>query len=142
MSRGAVLAIDQGTTGSSALVFSAGGRVLGRAYSEFTQYFPRPGWVEHDPEEIWAVTLRVAREAMAAAGTAVRAMGVTNQRETVVVWDPETLEPLHRAIVWQDRRTSELWSAPQGIRGRRDGPPPDGPASRSLFLRNQAALAL
>lgn len=108
MSRGAVLAIDQGTTGSSALVFSAGGRVLGRAYSEFTQYFPRPGWVEHDPEEIWAVTLRVAREAMAAAGTAVRAMGVTNQRETVVVWDPETLEPLHRAIVWQDRRTSGL----------------------------------
>ena len=108
MSRGAVLAIDQGTTGSSALVFSAEGTVLGRAYSEFAQYFPRPGWVEHDPGEIWAVTVRVAREAIAAAGTEVHSVGVTNQRETIVVWDPETLEPLHRAIVWQDRRTSGL----------------------------------
>ena len=108
MSAGAVLAIDQGTTGSASLVISADGRVLSRAYSEFTQHFPRPGWVEHDAEEIRAVTVRVAREALAAAGTEVAALGVTNQRETVVVWDPETLQPLHRAIVWQDRRTTGL----------------------------------
>ena len=105
----AVLAIDQGTTGSAALVIAADGRVLSRAYSEFTQHFPQPGWVEHDAEEIWTVTVRVAREALAAAGGAeVRSIGVTNQRETVVVWDPETLQPLHRAIVWQDRRTTGL----------------------------------
>lgn len=108
MSAGAVLAIDQGTTGSAALVISADGRVLSRAYSEFTQHFPQPGWVEHDAEEIRAVTVRVAREALVAAGTEVRALGVTNQRETVVVWDPATLRPLHRAIVWQDRRTTDL----------------------------------
>ena len=108
MSRGAVLALDQGTTGSAALVLSADGRVLGRAYSEFTQYFPHPGWVEHDAEEIWRVTASVAREAIAAAGTEVTALGVANQRETVVVWDRETLKPLRRAIVWQDRRTSAL----------------------------------
>lgn len=108
MSAGAVLSIDQGTTGSAALVVSADGRVLGRAYSEFTQHFPQPGWVEHDAEEIWEVTVRVAREALAAAGTEVRSLGVTNQRETVVLWDPGTLKPLRRAIVWQDRRTSGL----------------------------------
>ena len=108
MSGGAVLAIDQGTTGSAALVVTADGVVAGKAYSEFTQYFPKPGWVEHDAEEIWRVTARVAREALAAAGTEVAAVGVTNQRETVVVWDRETLEPLHRAIVWQDRRTAGL----------------------------------
>ncbi len=108
MTAGAVLAIDQGTTGSAALVISADGRVLSRAYSEFTQHFPQPGWVEHDAEEIWAVTVRVAREALAAAGAEVHSIGVTNQRETVVVWDPGTLRPLHRAIVWQDRRTTGL----------------------------------
>lgn len=108
MSGGAVLALDQGTTGSAALVISAGGDVVAKAYSEFTQHFPRPGWVEHDPEEIWIVTARVAREAMAAANTGIAAVGITNQRETIVVWDPETLQPLGRAIVWQDRRTTGL----------------------------------
>ena len=108
MSGTGVLALDQGTTGSAALVITADGRVAGRAYSEFTQHFPRPGWVEHDAEEIWRVTARVAREAVAAARTEVVAVGVTNQRETIVVWDRETLKPLHRAIVWQDRRTAPL----------------------------------
>ena len=108
MSGGAVLALDQGTTGSSALVVTAAGEVVGRAYSEFTQHFPRPGWVEHDPEEIWSVTARVAREALAAAKVEVRSVGITNQRETIVVWDPATLKPLRRAIVWQDRRTAGL----------------------------------
>ncbi len=110
MSTPAVLALDQGTTGSTAMVLGADGRVLGHAYSEFSQHFPQPGWVEHDAEEIWQVTRRVGREAMAAAsGEAdVRAVGITNQRETVVLWDRETLQPVHRAIVWQDRRTAPL----------------------------------
>ncbi len=108
MSVPAVLAIDQGTTGSTSLVIGRDGQVLSRAYSEFTQHFPRPGWVEHDAREIWDVTRRVARDALAEAGDAdVRAVGITNQRETVVLWDRETLEPVHRAIVWQDRRTTD-----------------------------------
>ena len=104
-----ILAIDQGTTGTTCLVLSEDGRVLGRAYSEFTQYFPQPGWVEHDALEIWGVTHSVAREALDAAHEAdVRGIGVTNQRETIVLWDRETLEPVHNAIVWQDRRTAGL----------------------------------
>lgn len=102
-----VLAIDQGTTGSTCLVVRQDGRILGHAYSEFTQHFPEPGWVEHDANEIWDVTRRLARSALAEAdGADVRAIGITNQRETVVLWDRETLEPVHRAIVWQDRRTA------------------------------------
>jgi glycerol kinase len=104
-----ILAIDQGTTGSTCLVISREGQVLGRAYSEFTQHFPRPGWVEHDAEEIWNVTRGVAQEALESAIEAdVQGIGITNQRETVVLWDRETLEPVSRAIVWQDRRTSDL----------------------------------
>ncbi|MGE0159392.1 MAG: glycerol kinase GlpK [Gemmatimonadales bacterium] len=112
-----VLAIDQGTTGTTCLVIAADGRILGRAYSEFTQHFPQPGWVEHDASEIWEVSRRVAREALAAAragdraGADVRGVGITNQRETVVLWDRETLEPVARAIVWQDRRTAPLCRA-------------------------------
>ncbi len=105
-----ILAIDQGTTGSTALMLGEDGRIAARAYSEFTQHFPRPGWVEHDAAEIWQVTLGVAREAIAAAGitgAGVRAIGITNQRETVVAWDPHTGEPLAPAIVWQDRRTAD-----------------------------------
>jgi len=105
-----ILAVDQGTTGTTCLVFDREWRLVGRAYSEFEQHFPRPGWVEHDAAEIWEVTRRVAREALAAAGVDGReldAIGITNQRETVVAWDPESGEPLHRALVWQDRRTAE-----------------------------------
>jgi glycerol kinase len=102
-----ILAIDQGTTGTTCLVFDREGRVRGRAYSEFEQFFPRPGWVEHDAGEIWEVTRRVAAEAIAdAGGLELEAIGITNQRETVVAWDPETGEPIHRALVWQDRRTA------------------------------------
>lgn len=107
----AVAAVDQGTTGSTVLIVGEDGRVLARAYSEFTQYFPRPGWVEHDAAEIWSVTRDVLARALgdaAAAGARVEALGITNQRETVVVWDRETLEPVHRAIVWQDRRTTSI----------------------------------
>jgi glycerol kinase len=105
-----ILAIDQGTTGTTCLVFDTEGRIAGRAYSEFEQHFPRPGWVEHDAEEIWEVTRRVAAEAIAAAGiegAELEGIGITNQRETVVAWDPATGAPIHRALVWQDRRTAE-----------------------------------
>jgi glycerol kinase len=104
-----ILAIDQGTTGTTCIVFDREGRIAGRAYSEFKQHFPRPGWVEHDAGEIWAVTRRVAGEAIVGAGIEggeLDAIGITNQRETVVAWDPATGEPVHRALVWQDRRTA------------------------------------
>jgi glycerol kinase len=105
-----LLAIDQGTTGTSCLVFDLEGELMGRAYREFEQHFPRPGWVEHDASEIWDVTRAVAGEALEDAGVRdgeLEAVGITNQRETVVVWDPETGEPLHHALVWQDRRTAK-----------------------------------
>ena len=105
-----ILAIDQGTTGTTCLVFDDDGLVVGRAYSEFEQHFPRPGWVEHDANEIWEVTRRVGRAAIADAGiqgAELEAIGITNQRETVVAWDPASGEPVHHALVWQDRRTAE-----------------------------------
>src|SRR6476661_238576 len=105
-----ILAIDQGTTGTTCLVFDGEAELVGRGYREFGQHFPRPGWVEHDAAEIWEVTRAVAREALDDAGVRageLAAVGITNQRETVCVWDAETGEPLHRALVWQDRRTAE-----------------------------------
>jgi glycerol kinase len=102
-----ILALDQGTTGSTALVIHQDGTVLGRGYREFTQHFPQPGWVEHDPEEILRVSLEVIAEALAAAGERPAGLGITNQRETIVLWDRRTLRPVAPAIVWQDRRTSE-----------------------------------
>jgi glycerol kinase len=104
-----ILAIDQGTTGTTCIVFDEEGRPLGRSYSEFEQHFPRPGWVEHDAAEIWEVTRRVAVGALADAsvqGSELNGIGITNQRETVVAWDPRSGEPVHRALVWQDRRTA------------------------------------
>jgi glycerol kinase len=104
-----ILAIDQGTTGTTCIVFDGEGRPCGRAYSEFEQHFPRPGWVEHDANEIWECTRGVASSALEDAGCTgsdLAGIGITNQRETVVAWDCETGEPLHRALVWQDRRTA------------------------------------
>jgi glycerol kinase len=104
-----ILAIDQGTTGTTCFVFDEQGEPIGRAYREFTQHFPQPGWVEHDAREIWAVTQAVAGEALDDAGVRpgdLAAVGIANQRETVCVWDPASGEPLHNAIVWQDRRTA------------------------------------
>jgi glycerol kinase len=104
-----ILALDQGTTSSRALVVAADGSVVASAQREIAQHYPRPGWVEHDAEEIWATQLATATEAMARAGIApdqVAGLGVTNQRETVVLWDRATGQPLAPAIVWQDRRTS------------------------------------
>ncbi len=105
-----ILAIDQGTTGTTCIVFDEKGKIAGRAYSEFEQFFPRPGWVEHDAAQIWDVTRRVAGEALDAAGIdggGLQGIGITNQRETVVAWDRDSGEPLHRALVWQDRRTAD-----------------------------------
>jgi glycerol kinase len=101
-----ILALDQGTTGSTALVIHQDGSVLGRGYREFTQYFPRPGWVEHDPEEIFRVSLEAIGEALAGSRERPAGIGITNQRETVVLWDRRSLAPVAPAIVWQDRRTS------------------------------------
>ncbi len=106
-----VLALDQGTTSSRALVFGEDGRIVALDQHEFTQHFPRPGWVEHDPQEIWESQLRAARGALARAGASaadVRAVGITNQRETALVWDRATGEPIHRAIVWQSRQTAPI----------------------------------
>ncbi|MEO5904950.1 MAG: glycerol kinase GlpK [Gemmatimonadaceae bacterium] len=102
-----VLAIDAGTTGITCLVVSAEGKIVGRGYREITQYFPEPGWVEHDAAEIFARALAAARDALAQGAVTPDTIGVTNQRETIVVWNPKTGEPLARAIVWQDRRTAE-----------------------------------
>jgi glycerol kinase len=105
-----ILAIDQGTTGTTSIVFDERAEPIGRAYREFAQHFPRPGWVEHDPSEIWEVTAAVAAAALRDAGVRVgdvAALGIANQRETVCVWDPVSGEPLHNAIVWQDRRTAD-----------------------------------
>jgi glycerol kinase len=127
-----ILAIDQGTTGTTCLVFDRDAELIGRAYREFEQHFPKPGWVEHDATEIWEVTHAVAGEALGDAGIVdgeLDAVGITNQRETVCVWDPSTGEPLHRAIVWQDRRT-----AARCEQLRREG--------REQLVRERAGLVL
>jgi len=107
--RGIVLALDEGTTGATAVAVGTDGEIKGKGYREITQHFPQPGWVEHDANEIWEAVLATANEALEAAGARpvdVRAVGITNQRETLVLWDRRTLRPLSRAIVWQDRRTT------------------------------------
>lgn len=109
-----ILALDQGTTSCRALLFDRKGRIISTAQKEFTQYFPQPGWVEHDAEEIWAVQSGMASEALARKGVRpaqVKAIGITNQRETVVVWDRQTGKPVHHAIVWQDKRTADFCEA-------------------------------
>jgi glycerol kinase len=103
-----VLAIDAGTTGVTALIVTEDGRIGARGYSEFPQHFPEPGWVEHEPEEIWQATLRACRAALDSAPTPPNAIGITNQRETAVLWDRKTLAAPRRAIVWQDRRTTAI----------------------------------
>ena len=106
-----VLALDQGTTSSRAILFDAGGRIVRAAQQEFPQIYPQPGWVEHDPEAIWRTQLAVARQVLAETGVAaadVAAIGITNQRETTLIWERESGRPIHNAIVWQCRRTASL----------------------------------
>ncbi|MEL7542903.1 MAG: glycerol kinase GlpK [Pseudomonadota bacterium] len=108
---GYVLAIDQGTTSSRALVFDAAMQIVGIGQEEFPQHFPADGWVEHNAEDIWSSTMRVCRAAIADASiepSAIAALGIANQRETIVIWDRETGKPIHNALVWQDRRTSSV----------------------------------
>ncbi len=120
-----ILALDQGTTSSRAILFDSAGSIRQVAQKEFTQIFPQTGWVEHDPEEIWSTQLGVAVEALwrrpASRPRRVAAIGITNQRETTVVWDRETGEPVYNAIVWQDRRTAAHLrrAAPRAARKRR-----------------------
>ena len=106
-----LLVIDQGTTSTRSIVFDAAGRPLATAQREFPQHYPRPGWVEHDPEDLWTSTIETARDALAQSGLAadgIAGLGITNQRETVIVWDRATGRPIHNAIVWQDRRTATM----------------------------------
>jgi sugar (pentulose or hexulose) kinase len=106
-----IMAIDQGTTGSRVLIVNATGRIIADAYAEFPQIYPRPGWVEHDAEVIWGTVHTLMGRALAAAAlTADRivALGITNQRETTVLWDRKTLAPVHNAIVWQCRRSAGI----------------------------------
>jgi glycerol kinase len=103
-----VLAIDAGTTGVTALVVGEQGDVLARGYREFAQLFPRPGWVEHEPDDIWTATVAACREALAATEAVPTCVGITDQRETAVVWDRRTLHSPRPAIVWQDRRTTGI----------------------------------
>src|SRR5690606_9323778 len=106
-----LLALDQGTSSSRSIVFDADGRIAAMAQREFRQLFPQPGWVEHDALEIWSAQLATAREALADAGMddrAIAGIGITNQRETTVIWERATGRPIHNAIVWQDRRTEPI----------------------------------
>ena len=109
-----ILAIDQGTTSSRAILFDAGLRVVASAQEEFPQHYPRPGWVEHDPSDLWssvAATARAVMEKAAVRADSIAAIGITNQRETTLIWDRATGQPIHRAIVWQDRRTANICTA-------------------------------
>ncbi|MCX5740126.1 MAG: FGGY family carbohydrate kinase, partial [Proteobacteria bacterium] len=127
-----VLALDQGTTSSRAILFDRDGAVVGSDQHEFPQHFPKPGWVEHDPAEIWDSQLRAARGVLAKTKTSaaeIAAIGITNQRETTVVWDRATGEPIHRAIVWQSRQT-----APICERLRADGLEPEVRARTGLVV--------
>ncbi|MGM9741720.1 MAG: glycerol kinase GlpK [Candidatus Cryptobacteroides sp.] len=117
-----ILALDQGTSSSRAIVFDHGGRICASAQKEFPQHFPKPGWVEHDPKDIWSSEASVVAEAitsMGINGLNIAGIGITNQRETTIVWDAETGEPVYNAIVWQDRRTSEYCDSlkDQGLTG-------------------------
>jgi len=108
MGESLVLAIDQGTTSTRAILFDAAGRARSNAQIALTQSHPRPGWVEHDPEEIWRSVISTGRQAIAAADGPIAAIGIANQRETAVLWERTTGRPVHNAIVWQDRRTAAL----------------------------------
>ena len=135
-----ILALDQGTTSSRALVFDRSGRSLGIAQKPFRQIYPRPGWVEHDPLEIWETQLSAAREAIAEARidpSRIAAIGIANQRETAVFWDRETGHPLGPALVWQDRRTADICRTLSARGPGPHDPRAHGAAARSLLLRDE-----
>ena len=124
-----LLALDQGTSSSRSIVFDANGRIVAMAQREFRQIYPQPGWVEHDADEIWTTQLATAREALAKARLHARdiaSIGITNQRETTVVWNRATGVPIHHAIVWQDRRAEPTCIAPSESEARIDTLPSRG----------------
>ena len=137
-----ILAIDQGTTGTTAFVVDARGRIRGRAYAEIRQFYPKPGWVEHDPEEIYRSVVTLAKKAISAAkvsAAAIAGVGITNQRETFVVWERRSGRPVHRAIVWQCRRSAAICDALARARARSGGA--DRLAHRPVLLGHQAQVA-
>ena len=142
-----ILTVDQGTTGTTCLVVGDDLAILGRGYSELPQHFPQPGWVEHDPEEIWASVLAAARAAIAGAGVEPTAISITNQRETTLLWERANGRPVHHAIVWQDRRTADRCAElPADLIRERTGlvPDPYFSATKLEWLlrdRNPAGLA-
>ena len=106
-----IMAVDQGTTGSRVMIVDRQGQIMDSAYAEFPQIYPKPGWVEHDPEVIWETTLKMMQKALASSSVPTRniaGIGITNQRETTVVWEKDTLKPVHNAIVWQCRRSASI----------------------------------
>ena len=132
-----ILALDQGTTSSRAVLLGEDGRVRGMAQAPFEQIYPRPGWVEHNPGEIWSTQFGVAMDALAQAdapATSIAAIGITNQRETTIVWDRKTGEPISNAIVWQDRRTSAFCDSLREQGHETIDSPQDGSISGCLFL--------
>jgi glycerol kinase len=138
-----ILSLDQGTTSSRAILFDHAGTPVAVAQKEFPQIFPQPGWVEHDASTIWATQFGVAAEVLTKARLHpdIAAIGITNQRETTVVWDRETGKPIHNAIVWQDRRTAAyLREAEEAGRKEKLHAKKTGPAARSLFLRHEGRL--
>ena len=139
-----VLALDQGTTSSRAMVFDRRGRAIATAQQEFTQYYPQPGWVEHDPRDLWHSTRRTALGALGKAnltGKNISAMGITNQRETTLLWERATGRPLHPAIVWQDRRTADFCAKLKRQGTGAAFQSENGTGTRSVFLRHENSLA-
>ena len=135
-----ILALDQGTTSSRAILFDEAGAIAAVAQHEFEQFYPQPGWVEHDPTEILTSQMSCAVEALGKAGARPRdvaAIGITNQRETVIVWERATGKPIHPAIVWQDRRTAAQCSALEESGVGETISQPHRPGDRPLFLRHQ-----
>ena len=123
-----VLALDQGTTSSRAVLYDRSGTIRSLAQREFTQFYPRTGWVEHDPEEIWASQMSVAVEALSRVDGRPRdiaALGIANQRETTIVWERKTGKPIYNAIVWQDRRTASICQVLRRARPGRNDPAED-----------------
>lgn len=134
-----IMALDAGTTSNRCILFNEKGEMCSVAQKEFTQFFPKPGWVEHDAEEIWATQLEVAKEAMAniqATAADICAIGITNQRETTIVWDKNTGEPVYHAIVWQCRRTGRVCGFTEGKGAYRDLQKKDRACDRCLFFGN------
>ncbi len=145
MAKEHLLALDQGTSSSRAIVFHASGRIVAMAQREFRQIYPQPGWVEHDANEIWDTQLAVAREAIGKSGLTagdMAALGITNQRETTLLWNRVSGAPIHHAIVWQDRRTEPLCAQLRAREGFADQVAPfDRPGDRPVFFRHQDPLA-